>query len=190
MLRKCALYSIVLLLMLTLSYGCSTSGNSKMLKASQTDLNHKNSTSQNSLKYPSVNNLNTEEYASKNINLTIKSLKKEIHFKFNSATIENIDEYGINEDSKNILNNIASFMANHPSMKIRIEGNCDERGTEEYNLALGQKRAESAKGYLISKGITPNRIETISYGESQPVDFGHNNLAWSKNRRDYFVFYK
>ena len=72
-------------------------------------------------------------------------------------------------------------------MKIQIEGHCDERGTIEYNLALGERRANSAKNYLISLGISPDRISTISYGEEKPLDPGHNEEAWAKNRRAHTI---
>jgi len=75
-------------------------------------------------------------------------------------------------------------------MKFQIEGHCDERGTGEYNLALGERRANSAKKYLVSLGIEPGRISTISYGEERPFDQGHSEDAWTKNRRAHFVILK
>ncbi|NIS71529.1 MAG: OmpA family protein, partial [Proteobacteria bacterium] len=69
----------------------------------------------------------------------------------------------------------------------QIEGHCDERGTNEYNLALGERRAMSARNYLMSLGIPRNRLSTISYGEEMPVDSQHNEDAWAKNRRGHFV---
>ncbi len=77
-------------------------------------------------------------------------------------------------------------MKGHPG-KVRIEGNCDERGTVEYNLALGQKRADAAKAYLVNLGADPKKLETVSYGKEKPVDPGHNEAAWAKNRRDNFT---
>ena len=71
-------------------------------------------------------------------------------------------------------------------MKIQVEGHCDERGTEEYNLALGERRAKSSFDYLVSLGISADRIRTISYGKSQPLDTGHDEIAWQKNRRAQF----
>jgi peptidoglycan-associated lipoprotein len=68
-----------------------------------------------------------------------------------------------------------------------VEGHCDERGTEAYNMALGERRAEAAKDYIVNLGIAPNRIGTISYGEERPVDPRHNEEAWAKNRRAHFV---
>ena len=70
---------------------------------------------------------------------------------------------------------------------MRIEGNCDERGTVEYNLVLGQKRADSAMNFLMTLGIGKGSLETISYGKERPVDPGHNEQAWEKNRRSHFV---
>ncbi len=172
---------------------CSTlSGNKgKMLKNPNQNPNA-TQVSEGKIKYPSVNENGAQNITSNSaqIQKAINSLKKEIHFKFNSYQIEPINEYEINENPIQILNNIASFMLKHPSIKIRIEGNCDERGTEEYNLALGEKRALAAKRYLETKGIDANRIDTVSYGESQPVDPEHNQIAWAKNRRDHFVFIK
>ncbi len=122
--------------------------------------------------------------------ITDKQLKvifRDVHFNFNKYNLTTIDKYGIKQNVPAVLDVMADFMLKHPSVKIRIEGNCDERGTEEYNLALGEKRAKAAKEYLISKGVAPNRIETISYGKDRPLDPAHNEKAWAKNRRDHFV---
>ncbi|WP_022669972.1 OmpA family protein [Hippea alviniae] len=138
------------------------------------------------LKYPSIN-----VESGKNIQILKKefeTIAKDIHFKFNSYELTPIHEYGINENPTKILDKIANFMLKHPKIKIRIEGNCDERGTIEYNLALGEKRALAAKQYLVSKGVSPDRITIISYGKSRPLDPAHNEYAWAKNRRDHFVF--
>ncbi len=141
------------------------------------------------LKYPKVNVLQE--------NMSLSELKKQfsqiapdINFKFNSYKIQPINEYGINENPQDILNNIVIFLKKHPIVKLRIEGNCDERGTIEYNLALGEKRAMAAKNYIVSKGISPDRISIISYGKSRPLDPAHNEYAWAKNRRDHFVIVK
>jgi peptidoglycan-associated lipoprotein len=78
----------------------------------------------------------------------------------------------------------------HPGLRLRIEGNCDESGTNEYNLVLGEKRAANAKKYLINLGIAANRISTTSYGEERPLLYGHDELSWAQNRRDDFVIVK
>jgi peptidoglycan-associated lipoprotein len=84
------------------------------------------------------------------------------------------------------LNEIGAWLLENPNTKIRIEGSCDERGTDEYNLALGERRARSAKNFLVSLGVAPEKIITISFGEENPADPGHNEMAWAKNRRDEF----
>ena len=103
----------------------------------------------------------------------------DIHFDF--------DKSDIRADSREILQKNADWLQNNPDIKIQIEGHCDERGTAEYNLALGERRAMSTKKYLISLGISADRIYTISYGEELPIDPNHSEDAWSKNRRAHFL---
>jgi peptidoglycan-associated lipoprotein len=96
------------------------------------------------------------------------------------------DKYNIRPGDAEVLKkNYDWFKANQG--KVRIEGNCDERGTVEYNLVLGQKRADAAKNYLANLGVDTKRMETVSYGKEKPVDPGHNEAAWAKNRRDHFT---
>jgi peptidoglycan-associated lipoprotein len=97
------------------------------------------------------------------------------------------DKYFIRDDAKPVLEANSAWMKKWRSTKILIEGHCDERGTEEYNLALGEKRAKSASDYLLSLGIPADRLKTISYGKSQPLDMGHDEAAWAKNRRAQFL---
>jgi len=106
-------------------------------------------------------------------------LLKDINFDF--------DKYDIRPKDAEILKENAALLMKYPKVKIQVEGHCDERGTNEYNLALGERRSNAAKKYLISIGITADRISAISYGEEKPLDAGHNEEAWSKNRRDHFV---
>jgi peptidoglycan-associated lipoprotein len=96
------------------------------------------------------------------------------------------DKSNITPDAKAILDKNAEWISKNPTAKIRIEGNCDERGTNEYNMALGERRATSAKQYLVTLGIAANRLTTVSYGEEKPLDPGHDEAAWAKNRRDDF----
>ncbi len=96
------------------------------------------------------------------------------------------DRYNIRPGDAQILKNDYAWFGGN-SGKVRIEGNCDERGTVEYNLVLGQKRADAAKGYLVSLGVDASRLDTISYGKEKPVDPGHDEAAWAKNRRDHFT---
>jgi peptidoglycan-associated lipoprotein len=93
------------------------------------------------------------------------------------------DQYNITPEGRKILAQKASFLKVHPELKVRIEGHCDERGTTEYNLALGERRANEVKKYLAFLGIADNRISTISYGKERPAIIGHNEEAWAKNRR-------
>jgi len=107
------------------------------------------------------------------------SLLKPIFFDF--------DKYDIRPADTEILKGNSALLKKFPNLKIQIEGHCDERGTNEYNLALGERRANSTKKYLSSLGITSDRVSTISYGEEKPMDPGHNEEAWTKNRRANFL---
>jgi peptidoglycan-associated lipoprotein len=102
-----------------------------------------------------------------------------IHFAFDSAAIKS------GEQSK--LESVASALKSDASTKLTIEGNCDDRGTEEYNRSLGERRALAAREALAKLGVSPDRIRTISYGKDKPADPGHDEAAWAKNRRDDFV---
>lgn len=82
----------------------------------------------------------------------------------------------------------ARFLASNPGMKVLIEGHCDERGTKEYNMALGERRAKSLERFLVVNGVASNQIEVLSYGEEQPMDPGHTEDSWSKNRRGVLVY--
>jgi len=97
------------------------------------------------------------------------------------------DKSNIKPDQLDATNKNAQLMSKYNTVQIRIEGHCDERGTEEYNMALGQRRSDSIKRYLTDYGISSSRITTVSYGEMRPVDQGHNESAWSKNRRGELI---
>ncbi|HEX5475674.1 MAG TPA: peptidoglycan-associated lipoprotein Pal [Vicinamibacterales bacterium] len=98
-----------------------------------------------------------------------------------------LDSSDIDQAGQQSLNADAEILKKYPSWTITIEGHCDERGTAEYNLALGERRALSAKTYLVSLGIPADRLRTVSYGKEFPFDPGHNEDAWAKNRRAHFV---
>jgi peptidoglycan-associated lipoprotein len=104
---------------------------------------------------------------------------KEIYFDF--------DRYDLRADARAILKANADWLRANPSARVQVEGHCDERGTNEYNLALGAKRAQSAKDYLLSLGILAERVSTVSYGEELPVCKEPTEACWQKNRRDRFV---
>ena len=102
--------------------------------------------------------------------------KRVIYFDFDSNVVK--DEY------RGMIQAHSRYMTEHASARLRIEGNCDERGSREYNLALGQRRAEAVKKVMTVLGVSDARVETISFGEEKPVDMGHDEAAWAKNRRD------
>lgn len=97
------------------------------------------------------------------------------------------DKYDLRADSRQRLEKNAEFMKNYPDFVFGLEGHCDERGTNEYNLALGERRASAAKNYLVSLGVAESRIRTISYGEERPFCADHHEGCWSRNRRGHFV---
>jgi peptidoglycan-associated lipoprotein len=97
------------------------------------------------------------------------------------------DKSFIKPEYRSVLEEKGRFLKDYRDIHVRIEGNCDERGTNEYNLALGERRSNSAKDFLVSLGVSPDRIETMSYGEERPRLLGHNEEAWAQNRRDDFV---
>jgi len=103
----------------------------------------------------------------------------DIHFAYN--------EYTIQEQDGSVLKSNASWLQKYPQTRVQVEGHCDERGSEEYNIALGAKRAQAAKDYLVTLGIGGNRISTISYGKELPLCTGHDESCWSQNRRDHFA---
>lgn len=108
----------------------------------------------------------------------VKVILNDIYFAF--------DRYDIRpKEAETLRKNLEWFRAN-PGKKVVVEGHCDERGTVEYNLVLGQKRAEAAKAYLVKLGVEPELLETISYGKERPADPAHNPKAWAKNRRVHF----
>ncbi|MBR4741778.1 MAG: peptidoglycan-associated lipoprotein Pal [Desulfovibrio sp.] len=96
------------------------------------------------------------------------------------------DRYAILPEGKEVLRNKAELMKRYPSIRVRIEGNCDERGTQEYNLALGERRANAAREFLSSLGVSRNQMETLSYGKENPAVQGSGEAVWQQNRRDDF----
>jgi peptidoglycan-associated lipoprotein len=100
------------------------------------------------------------------------------------------DQASLREDARLTLEGNARMLMQHPDVKIQLEGHCDERGTVEYNLALGDRRAQSVKDFIVEFGADPGRITTISYGEERPFVQGHDEGAWSQNRRVHFVVLK
>jgi peptidoglycan-associated lipoprotein len=103
----------------------------------------------------------------------------DIHFEF--------DQYRILSRDESTLAGIASWLKENPDTRVLIEGHCDERGTNEYNMALGEQRALAARRYLVGLGIESDRLTTISYGEERPLAFGSTEDAWAQNRRAHFA---
>lgn len=109
----------------------------------------------------------------------LQSALNKIYFDFDAASLS--------ESARSTLTKNAAALMKQPAAKIRIEGNCDERGSAEYNLALGARRAKAAQQYLATLGVKPDRLSTISYGKEKPAVQGSDEAAWAKNRRDEFV---
>jgi peptidoglycan-associated lipoprotein len=97
------------------------------------------------------------------------------------------DRSDLNTDSRATLEKLAAWMTTNQNVTITIEGHCDERGTREYNLALGERRSDAARDYLVALGVDGGRLTTISYGKERPAVLGSNEDAWAQNRRDVFV---
>jgi len=104
----------------------------------------------------------------------------DIYFDFDSSELT--------AEAQTLLQSKAAYMKEKGNVNITIEGHCDERGTTEYNLALGERRAKSAQDFLVDLGIAGSRVNIISYGEEKPADAGHNADAWERNRRGHFMF--
>ena len=97
------------------------------------------------------------------------------------------DSSDLSDSGRRTLRSNADWLKSHPDVAVLVEGNCDERGTIEYNLALGEHRADAVRSYLASLGLSRTRVRIITYGEERPIDPGHNEAAWAKNRRAAFV---
>lgn len=97
------------------------------------------------------------------------------------------DKYNIRDDARATLENDARWLKDNPKVKVKIEGHCDERGTNEYNLALGERRAKAVMQFLVTLGIEKGRLSTISYGEERPVCTEHNETCYAKNRRAHLA---
>ena len=102
-----------------------------------------------------------------------------VHFAF--------DQYNVEENDKAILSRQAAWLAKYPSVRVTVEGHCDERGTREYNLALGARRANAVKEFLVSQGVSTARVETVSYGKERPICTESGEDCWSQNRRGVSV---
>jgi peptidoglycan-associated lipoprotein len=131
----------------------------------------------------------TEQQMAKVESKEIPSKMEEISGMFKDILFD-YDKYDIREEGKQTLKAVADYLRKNTSQKVLIEGHCDDRGTSEYNLGLGDKRAKSAKDYVVSLGVPSSRIDTISYGKEKPACSEHTEECWAKNRRDHFVVLK
>jgi peptidoglycan-associated lipoprotein len=104
----------------------------------------------------------------------VRNVGDRVFYDFNMSNLK--------PDARATLDKQAMWLAKYPQNNVQIAGNCDERGTEEYNLALGQRRANAAAGYIEAKGVAPTRVTTISYGKDRPTALGHDEQAWAQNR--------
>lgn len=120
------------------------------------------------------------------IDLDDAEVIKEIDRVFKDALFD-YDKYNIRADARYLLDTIASWLTKNHNTKVIIEGHCDERGTNEYNLALGERRAKAARDYLVSLGISSSRMTLITYGEEKPTCTAHSESCWQDNRRAHFV---
>jgi peptidoglycan-associated lipoprotein len=102
-----------------------------------------------------------------------------IHFAFDSSKLS--------DQAQQILNSKADYLRTYPGVTVTVEGYCDERGTDAYNMVLGKRRAQSVKSFLVNSGISTNRLNAVSYGKKRPMDMGHDEASWAKNRRVQFV---
>ena len=123
--------------------------------------------------------LGSPDQSARRKNFQETSNLKDIHFNF--------DQYGLDSNSKEALQQNASYLKQNPGMKIEIQGHCDERGTNNYNIALGERRASATKRFLVSQGIDSSRINIISFGEEKPLCFDSNEGCWFQNRRAHFM---
>jgi peptidoglycan-associated lipoprotein len=114
------------------------------------------------------------------------SLAEKAQSVFNDVLFD-FDKYDIKPEARPTLDAIASLLNDERSAKIIIEGHCDDRGTNEYNLALGERRAKSAKNYLVSRGVSPARMDVVTYGEEKPLCTAQNKTCWQRNRRAHFL---
>jgi peptidoglycan-associated lipoprotein len=178
---------IVLVLMVFVSYGCThrqttkpeAEQQQKEQKTEETKAEKPAEAAPEAQKEPGTAEITKSEEAEA---AGQEGVFKDIHFDF--------DKYNIQDSSRSELKAVAAWMRKNSSAKLSIEGHCDERGTNEYNLALGDRRAKAVKDYLMSLGVSSSRIETISYGEEKPLCTEHTEECWAKNRRAHFVVLK
>ena len=181
---------VALIFGLTIFTGCAekksviTSGSAQEQQVAPTQIpaQKTDTTKQSNVVVAPTDTTNIKETANEQSSLleaTAKSPISDINFDYDSSSIR--------PDARKILKANADYLLKHKTASVVVEGHCDERGTAEYNMALGQRRAQETKKYLINLGINESTIKTISYGEERPLDPNNNEEAWAKNRRAHFV---
>lgn len=113
----------------------------------------------------------------------LEELQNELQATIGDRVFFSTDEYTLNAQSRGIIDRQVAFLRSHPEVQLSIQGHADERGTREYNLALGDRRANSVKQYMMTQGIAPNRLVTVSFGKERPEAVGTNESSWAQNRR-------
>jgi peptidoglycan-associated lipoprotein len=173
--HKCKL-AIILTLGLALSFAFITTGCGKK-KTSQTPTPTTRTPERKPAPQPQVQQAPRQ---------TEEGLKAPSNLKLSNIFFD-YDKSNIKSDQRSSIADNAAILSKYRTLRIRIEGHCDERGSDEYNLALGQRRCDATRQYLIEYGISSSRISTLSYGESRPVSLGHNETSWAQNRRCEFI---
>lgn len=177
---KAAFRLLVVALMvigLAAGLGCASKQAASDVPPSATDDDAKRRAEEEALRQRQLEEQRLREAAA--LTAAKEEIARRIHFDF--------DKYDLKPEARSILQAKAQVLKQYPNMRLVIEGHCDERGTEEYNLALGERRANSAYEFLVLLGVPANRMSKVSYGESRPLDPANNEVAWAKNRRAEFV---
>jgi peptidoglycan-associated lipoprotein len=176
--RNIAFYSVVLSAVLALAGCSSTTAEPESSSTAPAIPTPESKTELTPASAPSTSSLEAFQRGESTATPAASPLK-EVYFDF--------DRYDLRADARETLKANGDWLKGNPSAVVEIEGHCDERGTNEYNMALGAKRAQAAMDYLTTLGVAANRLSTISYGEELPVCQEHTEECWAKNRRDRFV---
>jgi peptidoglycan-associated lipoprotein len=182
--RKCPVFYVLIGLFILVSFGCQKRAITQPevpQTGQQTDMTQSSKVPEKISEQrvgSKVDSIESKDISSKSAEEK-EGMFADVYFDF--------DKYDLNDTYKPIVKSVSSWMLKNINSRLSIEGHCDERGTNEYNLALGDRRARSVKDYLVSLGIPSSRIDTISYGEEKPVCREHSEECWAKNRRAHFV---
>ncbi len=163
--------------------GSSEATSASSSVASTSDSGSSSTTSTTSSSSGSTSSASTSTAADSESSYSYDTDPRTALIKVGDRVLFGYDSSELDDEDRSVLDNQAEFLNQNPSLKVTIEGHCDERGTREYNLALGEKRASSVKDYLTSLGINSDRISVVSYGKERPQVLGSNKAAWSMNRR-------